>query len=268
MIGVLRRPRWIVYLLLAVLFGVIAANLGLWQWHRHEDKVERRAVVEANYFGDPRPLTDVLAPGETLTPDRQWTRVTATGSYAAQDQLLVRNRPHQGVFGYEVLVPLVLGDGSALTVDRGWVRNAADAATLPEVPPAPTGAVTVTGWLRPSEEDLGRDLPAGQLASIDLPRVEAATGLDVAGAYLIMETEDPGAERPAALAPPNTGLGSHFAYAIQWWLTVPVGLILVLVMARQTARDEAAGHDGSAAGPRPARQPRPKKVRIWDEEDA
>lgn len=263
MLEVLRRPRWIVYLLLAVVFGVITANLGLWQWHRHEEKVERRDIVEANYFGDPVPVDEVLDPaGTPLEHSRQWTRLSATGSYAAEEQVLVRNRPHQGVYGYEVLVPLVLADGSALVVDRGWVRNAADAATLPEVPPPPAGEVSVTGWVRPSEEDLGRDLPEGQLASIDLPRVAAASGLEVRGGYLVLEDETPPAERPAALQPPRTGLGSHLAYAIQWWLTVPVGLILVLVMARQTARDEQVER-----GERAPRTPRPKKVRIWDEED-
>ncbi|MGO0576154.1 SURF1 family cytochrome oxidase biogenesis protein [Ornithinimicrobium panacihumi] len=263
MFSVLRRPRWLLYLVLAVVFGIVATLLGLWQWTRHEEKVERREVVEANYFGDPVPLEDVLAgPEDTLGTERQWTRVSATGTYAPQDQLLVRNRPHQGVFGYEVLVPLHLPDGSVLTVDRGWVRNAEDAATLPDVPPAPEGEITVTGWLRPSERDLGRDLPEGQLASIDLPRVASAIGADVHRAFLVLETEDPAAERPAALEPPDTGLGSHFAYAIQWWLTVPVGLILVLVMARQTARDE-----DDATGGKAARPPRPKKTRIWDEED-
>ena len=267
MLRVLGRPRWIAYLLIAVLFGVIAANLGLWQWHRHEGKVDRRAVVEANYQGTPVPVAEVLTgPGTALTHDEQWRRVTATGRYAAADQLLVRNRPHEGVYGYEVLVPLDLGDGSSLVVDRGWVRNAEDAATVPDVPPPPEGEVTVTGWLRPSEPDLGRDLPAGQLASIDLPRVQAATGSPVLGGYLVLEAESPEVARPAALEPPDTGLGSHFAYAIQWWLTVPVGLILVLVMARQTARDES-GEAAASAGRAP-RPRRPAKVRIWDEEDA
>ena len=58
MFSVLRRPRWLLYLVLAVVFGIVATLLGLWQWTRHEEKVERREVVEANYFGDPVPLED------------------------------------------------------------------------------------------------------------------------------------------------------------------------------------------------------------------
>lgn len=258
MLAVLRRPRWIAYLLLAVLFGVLATGLGQWQYGRYEEKAQRRDLIEANYGAEPVPLSQVLPDAAApLLPGEGWRRVSVTGSYDADAEHLVRNRPQQGVFGYEVLVPLLLGDGTALTVDRGWVRSAETAATRPDVPPPPSGEVAVTGWLRPSEPDLGRDLPAGQLASIDLPALEAATGLDLVQAYLILESEDPAAQRPAPLAPPDTRLGSHFAYALQWWLTVPVGVVLVLVMARQQAQEES-GHP---------RERRPRKVRIWDQED-
>jgi cytochrome oxidase assembly protein ShyY1 len=257
----LRRPRWLGYLALAVVFAVVSAGLGAWQWSRHEDRVERRDLVRSHYDAPAVPVGQVLAGTDDLQPQLDWTRVEATGSYLTQHQHLVRNRPHQGTYGYAVLVPLDLGDGTALTVDRGWVPNAPTADQLPEVPPAPAGAVTVTGWLRPSEPDLGRDLPAGQLASIDLPRLAEQTGLQLAGGYLVLGAEDPSVPRPVPLDPPDTGLGSHFAYALQWWLTAPVGLVLVLVTARRE-------HRGQTTGTAPARADRPRKVRIWDEEDA
>ncbi|ANS77671.1 Cytochrome oxidase biogenesis protein Surf1, facilitates heme A insertion [Serinicoccus hydrothermalis] len=264
---VLRRPRWLGYLALAVLFGVVTAGLGSWQWHRHETKVERRAVVEANYGGDAVPLDEALPVQESLRPDQRWTRVTATGTYDIPEQHLVRNRPHEGVYGYEVLLPLRLDDGTVLAVDRGWVPNARTAADLPEVPEAPSGEVTVTGWLLPSEPDLGLDPVEGQLGSVTLEGLARATGLQPRGAYLVLESEDPpAASRPAQLEAPDTGLGSHLAYALQWWLTIPVGVILVLVMARREAQDE--GLVLAAPAGRPDRPPRQKKVRIWDEEDA
>ena len=130
---VLARPRWLLYLVLAVVFGVVTFNLGLWQLHRHEGKVERREIVEAHYAQDPRPLVEVLPRGELLEKEATWSRVVVRGRYAAADQLLVRNRPQAGTFGYEVLVPLELDDGQVVVVDRGWVPNARTAADLPEV---------------------------------------------------------------------------------------------------------------------------------------
>ena len=264
MLRTLLTRRWLTALALALVFAVAAVLLGNWQFSRHEAKVAARDRVEAHYGADPVPLAEVTT--DPFAPEDEWTRVTVTGSYAPQDQLFVRNRPHEGTFGYEVLVPLET-PGGTLAVNRGWVANAEDASTLPEVPPAPEGQVVVTGWLRPGEADLGRDLPEGQLASINLAGATEQWERPVLGAYLVLESEqyagEPGREipRPTPLAAPRTGLGSHFAYSLQWWLTSPVGLVLVLVMARREWREqEGAG----TAAPRPAR---PKKVRIWDEED-
>ena len=41
--------------------------------------------------------------------------------------MLLRNRVRDGEGGYDVLTPLVLDDGTAVVVDRGWVpRNDVD----------------------------------------------------------------------------------------------------------------------------------------------
>lgn len=264
MLRTLLTPRWLVALVLALLFAVVTVMLGNWQHSRHEEKVERRERIEAHYHATPVPLEDVLT-GAPLERSEDWTRVQVSGSYVPEDQLFVRNRPLQRTYGYEIVVPLETSVGT-LAVDRGWAPNAEDATTLPEVPSAPEGEVQVVGWLRPGEADLGRDLPQGQLASINLGDAATAWGRPVLGAYLILETEAyadrPGTQiaRPVALEAPDTGLGAHFAYSLQWWLTAPVGLILVLVMARREWRESSGEADAAPA-------PKPKKLRIWDEED-
>ncbi len=276
MIGVLTRPRWLFYLVLAVIFAVAAVLLGQWQYGSHEAKVERRDTIETNYGADPVSLLSVLdGPDDAFEASDDWARVEVSGRYRPEDQLLVRNRPYRSVFGYEVLVPFEvdgLGSGGAdLLVNRGWVKNARNAATLPEVPAPPTGDVTITGWLRPSEEDLGRDLPAGQLASISLDGAHDALGVDLFGAYLALESEaggTPVATRPAVADPPDTGLGVNFAYALQWWLFSPIGIVLVVVMARREARDEVDA-DQEAPGRKTSVKAKvgAKKKRIWDDED-
>ncbi len=248
-------PRWLGWLALAVLAALVCVWLGQWQWSRYEDKAARADRIEAHYDGDPVPVTDVLGP-EAVPIDREWTKVTATGVYLPQEQLLVRNRPLQGTYGYEVLVPLRLPDGQRVVVDRGWVPNSPKGADVaPEVPPPPQGTVTVTGWVHGSETDLGKDLPAGQVASIHLPDVEERMGGPVLGGYVSLEAEDPSVERPAPLEVPDTGTGPHMAYAIQWWLVVPAVFVLWVLALRREAGVESP------------RAPRPKKVRIWDEED-
>lgn len=272
MLRYLLTPRWLSYLALAVLFAVVAVLLGNWQYSRHEAKVERRDTIEANYDAVPVTLTSVLdSPDQSLAATQDWTRVEITGRYRVEDQLLVRNRPYRSVFGYEVLVPFSVDGSSAdLLVDRGWVPNGSSAATLPEVPPAPDGVVTLTGWLRPSEEDFERNLPAGQVATINTDVASSVAGVRLYSPYLELqdETGTTPAERPAPAEAPDTGLGVNFAYSLQWWIFSPIGLVLVLVMARRDVR-EAEDADLDAPGrTTPVKEKvGAKKSRIWDDED-
>ena len=260
---------------LALVFAVVCILLGRWQWGRYEDRQVRAAAVTAHYAAPPMPLAAV-ADRLPLSEDDQWLRVTATGRYATAAQLLVRNRALDGQPGLEVLVPFDLDgplSGHRLLVDRGWVPNADSASQLPTVPPAPTGDLTVQGWLRSGEADLGKDLPAGQLASIDIATAEAQTGGHLLDTYLSLESETTGAATPARPAPleaPDTGLGPHQAYAFQWWLTSAFGFVLVgyrLRVAGVDAREGAAGGDVDGEGAPLGSAPRARKVRIWDEED-
>lgn len=269
MIRTLLTRRWLAALAVAVLFATACVFLGRWQWGRHEYKSARAHQVQTYYSAPAVPLTQVLPdPGSPLPADQQWRRVTMTGTYSPNDQLWVRNRPQNVVYGYEVLVPLRLADGSTILVDRGWVRNAERADILPSVPPAPSAPVQVTGWLRPGEASVNTGLPRGQLGSIDVQQAAQELGTPVRPAYVVLEAEDDGSgaapARPAPLLAPDTDTGPHFAYALQWWLAAPLGFVLVAVYARREWMDatgENARRRERAAG-------RPKKTRIWDEEDA
>jgi len=263
---VLLTRRWLAALAAAAVFAVACFYLGRWQWGRHVDKHERPHGMTSHYTAAPDPVTAALpAVRERLPLAQEWTPVTVTGTYAGDSLQLVRNRPNNGDYGYEVVVPLHV-PGGALLVDRGWVPNAQSAATRPDVPATPTGTVTVTGWLRRGEPSLHRDMPDGQLASINLDEAAKATGDQLYGAYLIVKSERSASGQPIAratpLAAPDTDEGPHLAYALQWWLFAGAGFVLVAVGIRR----EAAEQKAVAAGLPP--QPKPKKVRIWDEEDA
>ena len=260
----LTSRRWLGAFAVALAFAVAAFFLGQWQWHRYEAKAARADRIHSHYDAKPQPLTSVLG-AEPMPLSREWTRVTMQGRYAVDRTLLVRNRPYEGTYGYEVLVPFQDSSGGTVLVDRGWVQNAKTAETLPDVVPAPTGDVTVTGWLRRSEPSLGKTLPPGQLASINLAEASSQVGSPLLGAYVILEVErlpDGSApDRPKALEAPDTDLGPHQAYAFQWWLGMVAGFVLVWFGARREYRDSVDGEPGSPGGAPP------RKVRIWDEED-
>ncbi len=273
MLRTLFTPRWLLALLVALAFALVCALLGRWQWGRYEDRQVRADAIASHYGAAAVPLSTMLG---RLPPSEgdEWTRVTATGRYAGR-QLLVRNRSLDSTPGLEVVVPLDT-DGHRLLVDRGWVQNAESAAQLPAVPPAPDGTVTVEGWLRHGEPDLEKDLPAGQLASINVVGAQAQVGGPLLDAYLVLGSEQTASgalpPRPAPLEKPDTDLGPHQAYAFQWWLTALSGFVFLGYRLRVAgALGLEPYQDGDDEGPQSEPRtptPKPRKIRIWDEEDA
>jgi cytochrome oxidase assembly protein ShyY1 len=261
---VLISRRWLGALAIALAFAVAAFFLGRWQWHRYEAKAARADRINSHYDASPRPVKDVV--GSTPVPlGLEWTRVTMHGRYAVDETLLVRNRPHDGAYGYEVVVPFRDTTAGTVLVDRGWVLNAQNAETLPSYPAAPIQDVTVTGWVRPSEPSLGRTPPRGQLASINLAEASRAVQTPLLGGYVVLEVErlpsGIAPPRPTPLEAPDTDLGPHQAYAFQWWAGMLAGFVLVFMGARREYL-EGLDESGEAAPRKPAR------LRIWDEEDS
>jgi cytochrome oxidase assembly protein ShyY1 len=258
--------RWLLGTLVGVVFAVACFYLGLWQWHRHVEQRTKVQAIATNYDAPPVPLTS-LEPLRPLTPQQQWLHVTLTGTYAAGSDLLVRNRTRDQTVGFEVLTPFTTSDRTVL-VDRGWVPNGESAETAPPTDPPPPGEVSVTGWLRTGEPQLGRDLPAPQLASISIADSRALRpDLSPADVYVVLGSQQPtataGAHPVLPLPRPEEDLGPHQAYAYQWWLFMPGGLIFIVLAIRRETTEGRPEDDEPDLAPKKAR-----KVRIWDEEDA
>jgi len=262
-LGMLRERFWARIALAVVLLSVAFFFLGRWQLHRHEAKVARNDLVNANYDAVPVALDRVLTtPGSALPVGREWTRVHGEGVYDAARTVLVRNRPLDGEYGFEVIVPLRLPSGATLLVDRGWVPAGERFVTPDAVPAPPAGSVAVVVRLRPGEPPLDRAPPPGQELRIDLGRLAAAVGGQVySGAYGVLASESPApATAPSPLPRPDEDLGPHLAYAVQWWIGDVAAYVLLGYYALQEARIRRAAGTGSAPGP--ARPPRRRPGRL------
>lgn len=297
MLTVLLSRRWLAALAAAIAFAGACFFLGRWQWGRYERSHALGHRITSHYSASPVPLRSVLSPGELMPLEKEWIKVEVTGRYDAAGQLLVRNRPNQSTYGYEVLVPLEVTSGGAsgspaassvgalsLLVDRGWVANARTAAQRPTVPPVPSGTVTVTGWLRKGEPDVHRPPRAGELSSIDLTQAAASTQRRLYGAYAVLASERTASgaipARPTPLDRPTaaTDEGIHLSYAVQWWLGMSAGFGLVFKGVRRDVLDAAYARSIGLSPPAPVGRDapdaepvlvpsRPRKHRIWDDED-
>ena len=192
--------------------------LGEWQFSRLDERKERNAVVRANEDKPPAPVADVLAPGREVADDDEWRQVTATGTYDADDTVIVRYRTRDGASGVDVVVPLVTDAGTALLVDRGWVADRQPRRRGPRRARAAArrgdgdrlGALRRTGDSTAVHDQSTRAISSEQIGD--------ALGREVYGGFVELRSEDP--EPAEALAPvelPDLDNGPHFFYGLQWW---------------------------------------------------
>jgi cytochrome oxidase assembly protein ShyY1 len=267
-------------LAIAVVFAIACVFLGRWQYHRFQAKYDADHVVGRNYRAAPVALHDLLPSGASTLPESdRWRAVRLDGRYDAAHQVVVRNRPFDGTYGYEVLVPFVPTEGGTpLLVDRGWIPNGQTGQAPDSVPTAPSGPVSVTAHLLPTEPRKGGGLPAGQFASIDVRGIAARTGVALLPAYGVLSAESPRpAVSPNLLPEPDDGgyWGVNLSYAVQWGLFGLAALAFPFVFLRRRRRLQAEDEQAASSGrTTPDAVPagavttsRRRRTRIWDEED-
>jgi surfeit locus 1 family protein len=209
----------------------------------------------------PQPYDLLVPPGTTVdaTGPEEWRVGTATGTYDSSAQVLIRNRSLDGAPGYHVLTPLRRDNGTAVLVVRGWVPLASANSTAPEVPPPPTGTVTVEGRLRPTQNPgalASRDPADGTLATlarVDIPRLQKQTPYPIAPAYMeLMSSTPPEAgSLPVAVPLPELDDGPHLGYAVQWFIFSACAVVGWFVLVRKSAKaaEQRAAATQAVAGP-------------------
>jgi len=221
--------RWLGYVAFAIVFAIACGFLSNWQLARSKEAAAANALVTRNFDSQPVALTDELPTLGSYSPKQEWTRVTVTGTYERDQQLLARNRPFNGNPGFEVLTPLRTADGSIFIIDRGWVPTGNTTDAPDHVPAAPGGTVTVIARLKSSEPAIaGRSATGDQVGTIQLSVVkQKLDGADVyTGAYGLLDTEDPApatAPTPTVTSPPSQDEGLHWSYMIQWIIFALIG---------------------------------------------
>lgn len=229
MLRLLREPRWLGYLSVAVVFAIVCSLLGFWQWNRREEAVAAIDRLAANYDREPVQVADALPALDAYDLDQQWTPVLLTGEYLLDEQLLLRGRWKGGQVGFNVIVPFRTDSGEVFIVDRGWIDQSADAERPVTEPETPAGPATVVVRLRPDEGTIaGRGAPEGQIASVDLTAL--AADLDeptYTAAYGLLAVEGgPGSMPQSMDAPADVAVasrpvleeGPHLSYTLQWFV--------------------------------------------------
>ncbi|GGF31644.1 hypothetical protein GCM10011399_26020 [Subtercola lobariae] len=223
----LRTRRWLAFISAAILFAIACFFLSQWQFDRGQQAEADNRVVAANWAASPVPLEQALPALSTYDVSQNWQRVSMSGVYRTDEQLVVRNRSNGSDNGFEVVTPLQLSDGSIFLVDRGWVAPSPTDPLAPATIPSPAaGTVSVLAQLRPSEASNGTK-SGNQVSSITLPLLQQTFGADLyTGAYGVLDSETPAAETPLQsiqTTMPTEDVGTHYSYALQWLFFALIG---------------------------------------------
>ncbi len=255
--------QWVILTLVGLLLMPVMVRLGVWQMHRHETENATVARINAAVAAPAVPVRRLDSPHARLAAGTDFRTVTATGRYDSAHEVVVRHRTSadDSQIGYYVVTPLLLTDGGAVLVNRGWIASHYDGVTFPKVPAAPRGEVRITGRLRLDETTAStgiRDrpgMPPRQEMLINSGKLADTVSRPLLSGYLELTATSPAppAGQPQLVPPPNPGQTNggynppHLAYAWQWWLFVlmiPVGWV---ILVRREHRDQVARRDTARA---------------------
>jgi surfeit locus 1 family protein len=204
--------------------------------------------VRSGLSASPEPVRTLLPDGVDPNSVR-YRHAEATGIYDIAREFVLYGRTQASQAGNHLLTPLVLADGSAIVVDRGWVPLGVNKPGAAEGAP-PSGKIDVVGVLFTSEGDPPSSIgnaPTAEttLPKIDLARIQSQLPYRVAPLYLLLQHQVPGQSGalpiPAPL--PELSNGPHMDYAIQWFTFATIALVGFVVLALREGQGRSVDVD-------------------------
>jgi surfeit locus 1 family protein len=225
--------KWILVTVLVILGAALCVRLGIWQL----DRLAQRRASNAHY------AEMVSAPAVNLPTDAgldlstmEYRAINASGNYDFSRQIVLFNQYFRGQIGYHILTPLVLSNGTAVLVDRGWIP--AESKT-PESwshydEPNPASVQGIIRLSRAKADFTGQTDPA--LASGEtrrdiwifpnIARIQQQMNYKLLPIYIQKNMGQSGDTPPVPDQPVvDISEGPHFGYALQWFT---FALILLL----------------------------------------
>jgi cytochrome oxidase assembly protein ShyY1 len=185
-----------------------------WQFQRGIDRQDRNQLIADQLTKSQLPLVLV----SKNLGKYEWRTVSTSGTFDETNQILLKNRYFEGVYGFEVLTRFTADDGRSFWVDRGWVKAGKDAQTAPTISATPEGRSEITARLR-----LDRSLPQGAFFALPasgsglISKLNAQADSTSEGFYLdLLSGSTPELTPDVAAQVPELSDGPHLAYSLQW----------------------------------------------------
>jgi len=226
--------QWLLATLLVLAGGALCIRLGIWQLDRLEQRRAFNAHVESVWMMEPLILNGHSVENLTLM---EYRTVSISGSYDFENQVALRNRHFKNEYGYHLLTPLLLDDGIAVLVDRGWVPAEGNDSPVDWRKYDQSGQISLQGQIRlgQTKPDLG-GVPDPALAQgqdklnfwnlVNLERIRQQMPYPLLTIYIQPDVDLEDAKPPIPYQPEiELNEGSHQGYALQWFTYASILLL-------------------------------------------
>jgi len=220
---------------------VVLIGLGTWQLERRAWKAELIAARQAGFDAPAVPLPEAIPDPAALEFHRVWVQ----GRFDHAHEMHLTCRFYRDKAGYQIVTPLILADGSAVLVNRGFVPLA-DKDPGSRAAGQVAGTVRVEGVVRLSAAP-GAFTPANEPGPNlwfypDIAQMAAAAGLQRVRPVFI---EAGPAPNPGGLPIGGQTVldlpNDHLQYAITWYsLALALAVIYGLFCRRQLSGNRSS----------------------------
>ena len=200
--------------LVALLLILLCLWAAQWQYHRGVDRHARNTLIIEQSLLPAVELGELTGNIDSF----EWRTISFQGVFDDKNQILLRNRYSEGVYGFEQLTLFVF-DQRKIWVDRGWIKAGSNATIPPQLQQTSDESVRITGRLR-----LDSSLPQGKFFAVannaqrDLvSQLDARKGIQTENFYIdLISVSDPAMNPDVPVELPELSDGPHMAYALQW----------------------------------------------------
>ncbi|MFM8752863.1 MAG: SURF1 family protein [Actinomycetota bacterium] len=213
--------RFIAVTTFAIVLIYGCAQGALWQFDRYQVRHANNELIRKNVSlpSIPEELMEKLPQSKIA-----FRKVSLSGNFEPDKEILIRNRYHQGKYGFGVLTLFVSEAGKKYWVDRGWVIAGKDAKTPPEVVPVTNQSLEITGYARVENIESqvrGSVIALPGKASSQLQGWDVQQAIQTQPIYFdLISVSIPSFNPAVPTSLPELSDGPHLAYSFQWALFI------------------------------------------------
>jgi surfeit locus 1 family protein len=212
------RLRFVLITVATLAVALLTARLGVWQLSRAAEKSALQTSIEQQAL---QPVLGALPDDAQTAPTWHHRRVQLQGRWSSAHTVYLDNRQMNGRPGFFVVTPLVLADGRAVLVQRGWLPRDANDRTRIDDTPAPTGDISIEGRIAPPPARLF------EFEGADTGRIRQNLLIDAFARETGLRLTPLSVLQAGPVAPsdkllrdwsaPASGVAKHHGYAFQWF---------------------------------------------------